>query len=225
MCTQRGGCCIGANRTKHTKVLKTFLVVTPGTGLQQPNLSYKRLSLLGFSEYNLEKLKSMTPEEIKECRDILTSSAIHTSRDRSISGTVSLKEDRLIRETIFFTTYTIRTRTWGLFAITDTLNRKRYIEETQSERDCLVRMIPGRTKDRDSYSISGGKSYIKEDGRYTITLDRVDRVHEVWRVPAKGLSIKELRHRLEGPFETGEKGLFGRKFLKKRGECVLQRRI
>jgi len=82
----------------------------------------------------------------------------------------------------------------------------------------------GWTKKGDEYRIVGGQSYVKEDGCYQITLRRVDRTYEVWKISAEVLGVDELMRRLEGPFRIGEKGPFGRKFLEKHGEPVSQRR-
>lgn len=88
----------------------------------------------------------------------------------------------------------------------------------------VVRPIIGWTRKGDEYRIVGGTSYVKVDGCYEIILSSVDRVHEIWSVPAKDLTIEELRCRLEGPLEACKRGLFGRRFLKKYERLHSQRR-
>ena len=88
----------------------------------------------------------------------------------------------------------------------------------------------------EEYRIVGGKSYIKEDGCYLVTLTRVDtNLYEVWKVPAKiegrDLSVSQLDVILGGPWPDGVgpygkidfewKGPWGRKFLKKYGNHPL----
>ena len=77
----------------------------------------------------------------------------------------------------------------------------------------MVKPIIGWTKRGDEYIITGGKSYIKEDGCYLIRFTTIDRVKEVWKVPSKDVNLEQLMQKLEGPFKVGERGLFGRKFL------------
>lgn len=103
-------------------------------------------------------------------------------------------------------------------------NRKS-TREKYSEVNTVVRPITGWTKRGDEYHIMGGKSYRKEDGCYTVSLSRVDGIHEIWKIPANDLSIEELPCRLEGPLEACRTGPFGRKFLEKYGKLVSQRRL
>ena len=86
----------------------------------------------------------------------------------------------------------------------------------------MVKGFGGWTAKGDSYWIYGGKSYIKENGCYDVTFDSVSRIHELWRIPAKDLTIEELKRKLEGPFEIGDKGPFGRDFLDKYGQRIGQ---
>jgi hypothetical protein len=85
--------------------------------------------------------------------------------------------------------------------------------------DIMVKGFGGWTAKGDSYWIVGGKSYIKENGCYDVVFDSVSRVHELWRIPAKDLTIEELKLKLEG---LSAKGPFGRNFLVKYGERIGQ---
>ena len=89
----------------------------------------------------------------------------------------------------------------------------------------MVKPIIGWTKRGDEYIITGGKSYIKEDGCYLIRFTTIDRVKEVWKVPSKDINLERLMQKLEGPFKVGERGLFGRKFLEKYGKLVFHQRL
>ena len=86
----------------------------------------------------------------------------------------------------------------------------------------MVRQKKGITKKGDEYRIVGGKSYVKEDGCYRITLLRFNGVREHWCVPSEKLTIEDLIRRLEG---TYGKGSSGRRFLKKYGKPRVPRRF
>lgn len=90
----------------------------------------------------------------------------------------------------------------------------------------VAKRINGWTAKGDEYGIEGGQSYIKENGCYHIIFDTTNRVHELWAIPAKDLSLEELIHKLEGPFEKQEKGPFGRNFLEEYGtKPIFQSRL
>ena len=89
----------------------------------------------------------------------------------------------------------------------------------------MVRRINGWTERGDEYGIEGGKSYIKEDGFYRVILYTVDRINELWKVPANNLSLETLKLKLEGPLEACKVGPFGREFLEKNGSLVGQSRL
>jgi hypothetical protein len=86
----------------------------------------------------------------------------------------------------------------------------------------MVTPIIGWTRRGDNYHIPvhKRKSYVQEDGCYLVSLTTVDRIHELWKIPAENLSIEELKCRLEGPLEKCKKGPFGRKFLEKYGRLI-----
>jgi hypothetical protein len=81
----------------------------------------------------------------------------------------------------------------------------------------MVRPRNGWTREGDSYSIEGGKDYVK-DGCYVVSLDTIDRIHEVWKVPAKDLRVEQLENKLQGPLEADKTSPFGRMFLEKNGK-------
>jgi hypothetical protein len=89
----------------------------------------------------------------------------------------------------------------------------------------MVKRINGWTARGDEYGIEGGQSYIKENDCYHVILNTVDRMKEIWNIPAKDWSIEELMCRLEGPKEACKKGPFGRKFLEKYGKLLFQSRL
>jgi hypothetical protein len=83
----------------------------------------------------------------------------------------------------------------------------------------------GWTEAGDDYGIEGGKDYVKENGCYHIILNTVNRLHELWEVPARGLSVEQLEHKLQGPLEVDNIGPFGREFLKANGKLIFQSRL
>ena len=86
----------------------------------------------------------------------------------------------------------------------------------------MVQRRNGWTARGDEYGIVGGQSYVKDNGCYQVVFDTVTRIHTIWEIPAKDLSIEELVRKLEGPFEKGEKGSFGLNFLEKYGRRIGQ---
>jgi hypothetical protein len=89
----------------------------------------------------------------------------------------------------------------------------------------IVKRINGWTERGDEYGIEGGKGYVKDDDCYCVVFDTVDRIHEIWKVPAKDLSVEQLVLKLEGPLEADKIGPFGRTFLEKIGKLVFQTQL
>jgi hypothetical protein len=89
----------------------------------------------------------------------------------------------------------------------------------------LVKRRNGWTERGDDYGIEGGRHYVKDDCCYHIILNTVEKVHELWAVPATGLSVDELELKLQGPLEADKFGPFGRDFLKKIGKLGFQSRL
>jgi hypothetical protein len=89
----------------------------------------------------------------------------------------------------------------------------------------MVKRRNGWTERGDDYGIEGGKDYVKDDGCYHIIFNTVERLHELWAVPATGLSVDQLELKLQGPLETDKIGPFGRDFLNKNGKLIFQSRL
>ncbi len=75
----------------------------------------------------------------------------------------------------------------------------------------------GWTKERASYRI------LEYEDEFSVTY--INGFKEIWKLPKMNFKLDEVKNRLQGPSERGERGLFGREFLKKYGKKVFSIRM